>query len=444
MADEATESTLPAVQSLDDPVPALDPGVAQGQASSVHRPLLAITIPPSVRPATPALPVVQVAPQAAAADMAAPSLPQPSSRRPMQRQSSRTNLAADASPAKSGSGKGKEKAAAPPPEPGPSRAPSHSAITGFTPPALDATTLKTVIPQVSQAFNDVGASLATFITETRERQRELMSTIDGLHAGQIGLANDIREGLSREPPPPPPYMQTLASLIESQMETQAQLTALAMRLGPPAAAHVPVVESLDMPAARPLKRVRGDFEEMTAWVASHPMEVDPAKALTVYAPPAPQLPAAPAAAAPLVVAPPPLPQPFAAAAPGAPAAQYAEAPAAHALAVAPAPLPVPTGGPLPTAPIATPVAAAGPPTSTSPLVVTVGPMKWAKDITGQVRTLITIMPRGQTVSRNVRASRAGNNYVYATFQTVADAHHFVAMWNMARPAGYESVEAHLN
>ncbi|EJD47526.1 hypothetical protein AURDEDRAFT_113426 [Auricularia subglabra TFB-10046 SS5] len=474
----------------------------------LERPALSITIP-AVRQLTTPAPVIHSAQQEPAsaphpvpAAQPAPSLPTASSRRSMTRQTSRSSLHDEvSSPAKAAKNKGKDKAPAPAPEQGPNGPPPAYAVTGFTPPTLEGSTLKSLVPYITQGFVDMNDALARVVRNTTARQLDLSSQLDAARAEQVALTCDIRDevravnGGSRNTTELPAQFQqvltdvvtghncvlaqvdsisgTLAQVQTTQMEmqtAQAQLHVMQIRileelsyianvryhLPQPDMAPPPLPEP-NFPAVCPLKRVHDeDWNQMCLLpVAKHsfpsstgslvrPMEIDATKnQYTVYSAQA----AAPRAApAPTVHA-----TPAAAAAPPAPTHALAVAPPPMAVAppLLPAPIAAPPApaAPMPVAPQPMPAAQAQAATAPGPtpgVSVTVGPMRWSKDITGQVRTLISIMPHGQTVSRNVRASRAGGNYVYVTFPTIADAHHFAAMWNMARPAGFETVDAQVN
>ncbi|EJD39237.1 hypothetical protein AURDEDRAFT_116190, partial [Auricularia subglabra TFB-10046 SS5] len=465
------------------PPPRLTSGVSTELV--LDRPALSITIPAVRQLATPA-PVIHPAqqeptsaPHPVPAAQPAPSLPTASSRRSMTRQTSRSSLHDEvSSPPKAAKNKGKDKAPAPAPEQGPSGPPPAYAVTGFTPPTLEGSTLKSLVPYITQGFVDMNDALARVVRDTTARQLDLSSQLDAARAEQVALTCDVRDevravngGSRNSAELPAQFQQVLTDVVTGHNSVVAQVDSISGTLaqvqttqtemqtaqGQLHVTQIRILEELshianaryrlpqpdtapppppqpNFPAVRPLKRVRDED-----W--NQPMEIDASKnQYTVF----PAQPAAPLAApAPAVHA---VPTP--ATAPAAPMHALAVAP--PPMAVAPPPLPAPItapqapAAPMPVAPQPMPAAqaqAAAAPGPTPGVSVTVGPMRWSKDITGQVRTLISIMPRGQTVSRNVRASRAGGNYVYVTFPTVADAHHFAAMWNMARPAGFETVDA---
>ncbi|KAJ7192869.1 hypothetical protein GGX14DRAFT_577702 [Mycena pura] len=79
--------------------------------------------------------------------------------------------------------------------------------------------------------------------------------------------------------------------------------------------------------------------------------------------------------------------------------------------------------------------------------VEVGPVNWGKDISGQVRGLITRMPRASDIDanavRDLYAKRIpkNNRYVTVFFPTNVSAIQFVNGWSHAPALGYEKVTA---
>lgn len=453
---EPAMSQLAIADTPSDPPPSHTAQVqtVTGASAEPARPVLSITIP-AVRSLAVTAPAAPLAPSPlhAAPEPAAPppqlatAPPIASSRRSMTRQTSRANIQDDQqSPSKSSKSKGKEKAPAPAPEPSTSGPPPAFAVTGFTPPPLDASTIKSLTPMIAQGFADTNDAIARVVRDTTARQLDLSSQIESHRAEQIAFMYEIREELrsaatrTHTIDAPQHLTQIVSDVVIGHNNVVGQVDMLTGSLGQIQATQMQMLERLnemanaqhrapqppaapahaeaEIPAVRALKRRRDeDWNQELPTPAAPPTAPAPQAAVPA-GPPALPTHALPVAPPPLAVAPPPLPMPI---------VTHHAPPAPMAVA------PPPTSTQIPP-----------PPGPTPGLSVTVGPMRWSKDITGQMRALIAIMPHGQTVSRNVRASRAGANYVYATFPTVADAHHFAAMWNMARPATYENADAQVN
>ncbi|KZV91026.1 hypothetical protein EXIGLDRAFT_770292 [Exidia glandulosa HHB12029] len=423
MSELPVPSPSPVVRSIRD-TPA---------ESAPSHPALSITIPaPTAAPAPSTAAITEVLP--------APVVPVAASQRSLRRQSSRMSVDADGSPSKS---KGKAKATSVAVA-GPSGPPPASAVTGVALAPVDSTSYKAAAPVLTQNFDALNDGLAKAVATSTERFRDLTGDIGDVRALVHGFAQDAIAARQGDPAAPSDLLCSLiasnndmveevtghtsrfAELLQALTELQEwreQMTpflqSAADAIAASNAAPGPVLPSHPIPSAprptqgapgpqpRPLKRLRAADNETSIAVAPPPTRAAGAYVQTAtLAPVAPQ----PVHVGTIALAPPPLP-------PVNPA-PVATAPPPSAAVQVDAPAPSPS--------------------------VLVGPLKWAKDISGQLRTLITIMPRGATVSRNVRAARAGANYVHAVFPSIQDAYHFVAMWNMARPAGYENVEAILN
>ncbi|KZV85273.1 hypothetical protein EXIGLDRAFT_775701 [Exidia glandulosa HHB12029] len=338
----------------------------------------------------------------------------------------------DSSPVK---GKGKAKAPAPPAvateDAGPSGPPAASAVTGVVLASVDQAAYKSAALSIAQNLASTNDGLARHVTRTRADVRELTSDVANVRAQLGAIAQDVA-GIQQGDP------AAVMALVESNNDTVEVVSELRAEVSKLTAWREEMLAFVLSANAR-----FSDIQTLYLQTLAH----QPAQTAPSAAPPSAPVAALPAAY-PAAPGPPPAPpatRPLKRlrASETEPVPVQAPAPVAtssYAVPQAPPPLPPPSTSAMATAPPPTPAAA---PSAPSPSVL-VGPLKWQKDITGQMRTLISIMPNGATVTRNVRASRAGPNYVHAIFPSVNDAYHFVAMWNMARPAGYESVEPSLN
>ncbi|KAF8055807.1 hypothetical protein FPV67DRAFT_1788184 [Lyophyllum atratum] len=127
----------------------------------------------------------------------------------------------------------------------------------------------------------------------------------------------------------------------------------------------------------------------------------------------------------------------------------AQAPSAAAAVQVPAPshAPAPAAPPsIPQAPLPVPVPQAPNPHgsgSVSNIEVLIGAISWGKDITGQFKALLSLMPHGHNITRNVRARRIPGryNFIAVTFPNALDAAAFVQAWGVAPAPGYQGVTA---
>ncbi|KAF8063424.1 hypothetical protein FPV67DRAFT_1480845, partial [Lyophyllum atratum] len=113
---------------------------------------------------------------------------------------------------------------------------------------------------------------------------------------------------------------------------------------------------------------------------------------------------------------------------------------------APAPAP-----PAPAVSVAPPTSSLGPPapavpgpphSSSTNLFVEVGSVSWGKNITGEFKALLQLVPKLGHISRQIRAHRARPGYLKVQFNSNIDAASFIAIWSAGpRPAGYENVTA---
>ncbi|GLB40747.1 hypothetical protein LshimejAT787_0806180 [Lyophyllum shimeji] len=121
----------------------------------------------------------------------------------------------------------------------------------------------------------------------------------------------------------------------------------------------------------------------------------------------------------------------------APAPTHAPVPiAAPAIPHAPVPIAIPHA---PNPYVPNPYGSGGAPNAE----VRIGAVVWGKDITGQFKALLSLMPHGQSITRNVRARRVPGqqNYLAVTFPNALDAAAFVQAWAAGPAPGYQGVTA---
>jgi hypothetical protein len=129
--------------------------------------------------------------------------------------------------------------------------------------------------------------------------------------------------------------------------------------------------------------------------------------------------------------------------PDAPSASPSFTNAAESVSLLAAPVPAAVPRPMP----APPPAAVNPPAlpfGDPTRVVTIGPLSWQRNITGQVIALMNMMPYGSTLDRQgLHGTRRGNNGI-VEFPTRDAAIAFVNAWQAGPAPGYERITVHLN
>ncbi|KAF5383109.1 hypothetical protein D9615_004835 [Tricholomella constricta] len=101
---------------------------------------------------------------------------------------------------------------------------------------------------------------------------------------------------------------------------------------------------------------------------------------------------------------------------------------------------------VPQGPLGPPAPAVQPPLNSggSKVSVEVGSVNWGKDITGELKALMNLLPALGHVSRNVRAHRHRPGFIKAVFNSNVDAISFVTIWSAGpRPGAYHTVTARL-
>jgi hypothetical protein len=110
--------------------------------------------------------------------------------------------------------------------------------------------------------------------------------------------------------------------------------------------------------------------------------------------------------------------------------------------------PEPTPEPIfPPAPPVVPAFSGVPDVAFTPVpgaAVKIGPIQWGEDIDGEVRGLISLLPRGYSGGRICARKTNRDGIVVVHFASAIDAITFDNSWNAQVPKGFESVSVQLS